>query len=98
MSLEEDCRASFCWGLSPLPLVVLMGTASQGTLDAWSAWISPITAKGRESLSVCGGGGGVVSRGGAVISCEMGDPELWCPQLRPLLLPICRHSALNQFT
>lgn len=37
MSLEEDCSASFCWGLSPLPLVVLMGTASQGTLEAWSA-------------------------------------------------------------
>ena len=65
MSLEEDCRASFCWGLSPLPLVVLMGTASQGPLDAWSAWISPITAKGRESLSVCGGGGGGWSGGGS---------------------------------
>lgn len=82
MSLEEDCSSSFCWGLSPLPLVVLMGTASQGTLEAWSAWISPITAKGRESLSVCGGGGG------AVISWETGDPELWCPQLRPLHVDI----------
>lgn len=34
MTLEE--------GLSPLPLVVLMGTASQGILKARSAWIPPI--------------------------------------------------------
>ena len=34
MTLEE--------GLSPLPLLVLMGTASQGILNARSAWIPPI--------------------------------------------------------
>lgn len=61
MSLEE--------GLSPLPFVVLMGTASQGILNAWSAWIPPISADG--SPFQPGGGWG---RGG-VASWEMGDPE-----------------------
>ena len=34
MTLEE--------GLTPLPLLVLMGTASQDILNARSAWIPPI--------------------------------------------------------
>ena len=44
MSLEE--------GLSPLPLMVLMGTASQGILNAWPAWIPPISAEERVPFSL----------------------------------------------
>lgn len=77
-----------------LPRMVLMGTVYQGSLNAWLVWFSPVSAKRREPPFILGWDHG----GGAVVGSEMGDRELWCPQLRLLLLQTHRHSALNQFT